>query len=159
MKCTNCGAGMDLVRDRAYFRCPYCLTFAFPEGANVLQDDGIVKLGSPSKLACPVCAARLELATLEEHPVLHCSACRGVLLSCPALADVVAIRRSGGKRARAARIDPKDLERVVHCPTCRGRMDTAPYLGPGNVVIDTCGECTIVWLDHGELAVIERHPG
>jgi Zn-finger nucleic acid-binding protein len=30
-------------------------------------------------------------------------------------------------------------------------MDTHPYYGPGNVVIDNCGRCGLVWLDFGEL--------
>jgi Zn-finger nucleic acid-binding protein len=38
-------------------------------------------------------------------------------------------------------------------------MDVHPYYGPGNVVIDTCGKCGLVWLDHGEMAVIENAPG
>ena len=38
-------------------------------------------------------------------------------------------------------------------------MDVHPYYGPGNVVIDTCGQCYLVWLDHGELKQIADAPG
>jgi Zn-finger nucleic acid-binding protein len=36
-------------------------------------------------------------------------------------------------------------------------MDTHPYYGGGRVVVDTCHRCTLIWLDAGELTVIERH--
>lgn len=35
-------------------------------------------------------------------------------------------------------------------------MDVHPYYGPGNIVIDTCVECGLVWLDHGELTRVEQ---
>lgn len=38
-------------------------------------------------------------------------------------------------------------------------MATHPYYGPGNVVIDTCEDCNIVWLDFGELSQIVDAPG
>jgi Zn-finger nucleic acid-binding protein len=37
-------------------------------------------------------------------------------------------------------------------------MDVHPYYGPGNAVIDTCGRCALIWLDHGELKVIVTAP-
>ena len=38
-------------------------------------------------------------------------------------------------------------------------MATHPYYGPGNVVIDTCETCELVWLDFGELKQIVDAPG
>ena len=38
-------------------------------------------------------------------------------------------------------------------------MDTHPYYGPGNVVIDSCARCAVVWLDYHELAMIRDAPG
>ena len=38
-------------------------------------------------------------------------------------------------------------------------MDVHPYYGPGNVVIDTCSACDMVWLDYGELKQITDAPG
>jgi Zn-finger nucleic acid-binding protein len=37
-------------------------------------------------------------------------------------------------------------------------MDTHPYAGPGNVIIDSCGDCWLLWLDRGELARIAHAP-
>ena len=38
-------------------------------------------------------------------------------------------------------------------------MHASPYSGPGNVVIDSFAECVYVWLDHGDLASVERAAG
>jgi hypothetical protein len=38
-------------------------------------------------------------------------------------------------------------------------MDTHPYYGPGNVVVDNCARCAVIWLDCGELAAIRDAPG
>jgi hypothetical protein len=38
-------------------------------------------------------------------------------------------------------------------------MATHPYYGPGNVVIDSCASCELVWLDFGELEQIVKAPG
>ena len=46
-----------------------------------------------------------------------------------------------------------------NCPACLERFETHPYCGPGNVVIDSCRDCELTWLDHGELATIMRAPG
>jgi hypothetical protein len=38
-------------------------------------------------------------------------------------------------------------------------MATHPYYGPGNVVIDSCESCDLLWLDFGELKQIVDAPG
>ena len=42
-----------------------------------------------------------------------------------------------------------DLPRL--CPYCTDPMNNHPYMGPGNIVIDTCSGCQVNWLDKGEL--------
>ena len=37
-------------------------------------------------------------------------------------------------------------------------MDTHPYAGPCNVIIDTSENCELNWLDYGELQRIVRAP-
>jgi Zn-finger nucleic acid-binding protein len=37
-------------------------------------------------------------------------------------------------------------------------MDAHVYFGGGNVVIDSCEQCELNWLDHGELMRIARAP-
>lgn len=38
-------------------------------------------------------------------------------------------------------------------------MDVHPYYGPGNVVIDSCTACSLIWLDYGELQQMTDAPG
>lgn len=38
-------------------------------------------------------------------------------------------------------------------------MNTHPYYGPGNVVIDTCSHCEVIWLDRAELGTTTGAPG
>jgi Zn-finger nucleic acid-binding protein len=47
--------------------------------------------------------------------------------------------------------DSEDLRRKINCPQCHRPMDAHFYAGPGNVVIDSCEECCLIWLDRGEL--------
>jgi Zn-finger nucleic acid-binding protein len=37
-------------------------------------------------------------------------------------------------------------------------MDTHSYAGPGNVIVDSCGDCFLIWLDRGELTRIAHAP-
>jgi hypothetical protein len=54
--------------------------------------------------------------------------------------------------------DPGDLKRAIQCPRCHRRMDTHFYAGPGNVIIDSCASCLLIWLDRGELMRIVNAP-
>ena len=54
--------------------------------------------------------------------------------------------------------DQGDLKRVIQCPRCNRRMDTHFYAGPGNVIVDTCDNCHLIWLDRGELTRIAHAP-
>jgi Zn-finger nucleic acid-binding protein len=56
-------------------------------------------------------------------------------------------------------VNEEELERETACPRCERMMETHPYYGPGNVVIDNCPRCSLVWLDYGELAAIRDAPG
>ena len=54
--------------------------------------------------------------------------------------------------------DWRGLDRSTKCPQCKQQMDTHLYGGPGNVIIDVCEACGLVWLDHGELERIVSAP-
>lgn len=68
-------------------------------------------------------------------------------------------RRVGLEQEDVRPIDPNACLRRLRCPACDGHMETHPYYGPGNVMIDSCAECDSVWLDHGELSRVERSSG
>jgi Zn-finger nucleic acid-binding protein len=95
---------------------------------------------------------------VENEPIQFCSRCRGFLATNPAFAAIVRARRA--KRPvgdNSHSFSPDELHRRVDCPKCRQRMDTHPFYGGGRVVVDTCASCALIWLDAGELTVIEQH--
>jgi Zn-finger nucleic acid-binding protein len=160
MNCRNCGGAMELFPARGYFFCRYCSSFHFPEAT---APDGVRVLApSADGLSCPACRKTLASALLDEaHTVNYCQNCRGVLLSRGAFADVVRLRRAWatGTPANPIRPEQEELNRRSNCPMCRKHLATHPYYGPGNVVIDTCDTCDVVWLDFGELRQIVDAPG
>ncbi len=160
MNCQNCGGAMELFVSRGYFFCRYCGSFHFPDTKT---DDGIRIIGeAPEALACAVCSKPLTSAMLDEtHPIRYCRNCRGVLIARRGFANVVERRRSWATNTPPPPVllNRDELERKARCPVCKGPMITHPYYGPGNVVIDSCEPCELVWLDFGELRQIVDAPG
>ena len=152
MNCVNCGAPMHLVRDRDYWVCDYCPTFHFPSASR----DGVRVLGELSALDCPVCTTGLVTAAIEGRRVWTCRNCEGVLAGQQVFAVVVqtlrALRR--GEPLPPHPISPDELNRHLDCPGCRRVMAVHPYYGPGNVVLDSCGDCGLIWADRGEVAIL-----
>ena len=151
---------MELFATRGYFFCRYCGSFHFPESAN---DQGVKVLADAAgPVPCPACSKGLATATLDgAHAIHYCRNCRGLLLARGSFGDVIRMRRAWatGPPVDPAPVRQDELKRVASCPSCRNRMATYPYYGPGNVVIDTCDECNVVWLDFGELKQIVDAPG
>jgi Zn-finger nucleic acid-binding protein len=160
MNCRNCGAAMELFEARGYFFCRYCGSFHFPESTG---NDGVRVVGRGERSAqCPVCKEPTAQALLDDtHPVHACEKCRGILVPRSAFARVVNTRRAwaGSPPMEPRPLNRRDLERELCCPFCGVRMSTHPYYGPGNVVIDTCDDCDVIWLDFGELKLITDAPG
>lgn len=152
---------MALAESRRHFRCGHCGSYGFPEPADA---DGVRPLTGSAAASppCPACAEPLRSALLDDaHPVHVCSTCRGVLIPRATFAGIIMVRRAWASNPPAAAepLDRQALDRERKCPTCRERLATHPYYGPGNVVIDTCAVCEVVWLDFGELRQIVDAPG
>ena len=151
---------MDLFASRGYFFCRYCGSFHFPDAVG---DDGVRVLGVTGEpLPCAVCAQPLATAMLDEtHSVQYRRNCRGVLVARPDFATVVQKRRAWatGTPGPPVPLNADELKRKLICAKCRTPMTTHPYYGPGNVVIDSCETCELVWLDFGELKQIVAAPG
>jgi Zn-finger nucleic acid-binding protein len=151
---------MELFERRRYYSCRYCGSFHF---LDTPETDGIRVLETPAQAAaCPRCSGPLATAQLDdEHAVRCCTACRGILLPRQTFAHVVTMRRTWATNQPVPPLplDRRELERVVSCPVCAKRMETHPYYGPGNVIIDSCVNCDLVWLDFGELKQIAEAPG
>jgi len=155
MNCANCGAALETVGNRNYFRCPYCQTFYFPEETK----DGVAVVGGDEPFDCPICAKQLTRAAIEGQVVSYCRTCRGILASNETFGMLVQLRRakSGPPPALPLPFAPAELKRRINCPRCHKPMDTHPYFGGGNAVIDTCYRCFLVWLDAGELTVLGQY--
>jgi Zn-finger nucleic acid-binding protein len=59
-------------------------------------------------------------------------------------------------RSSQARRDTAD--KVLNCPLCKREMDKHIYGGGGNVNVDSCESCNVLWLDRGELSRIVAAP-
>lgn len=151
---------MQLVPQHDYFVCEFCGSFEFPDDTPPTVD-GVRSLGAQTEFACPVCAITLGLGSVEKIHVWHCEQCRGMMVRNDDLANIIRARRAKytGPPAEQTPLKPAELRRRLCCPVCQQLMNVHPYYGPGNVAIDTCSNCWVVWLDHGELAMIEKAPG
>ena len=155
--CPACGAPLELRPGTEGFRCAYCHSTFFPQQ----PDDGVevAKNESSSSLSCPVCQQPLVPAKLAGASVLYCTQCHGQLMPMPVLADIVdELRTKSDQETVQTSADRDELKRVLQCPQCNRRMDTHFYAGPGNVVVDGCDNCSLIWLDSGEATRIARAP-
>jgi Zn-finger nucleic acid-binding protein len=155
--CPACGAPLTVRPDTAGFKCDYCHKVFFPGE----EEDGVEVSGEPSdpSLSCPICRQPLVKASIAKIPVLFCNQCHGLLMPMGVLPDLIDEMRAGDHNpAVQTPADRGDLKRVIQCPRCNRRMDTHFYAGPGNVVVDTCDTCLLIYLDRGELTRIAHAP-
>jgi len=147
---------MRLKEDTDCFTCDFCGGIFVPEP----NADGVRVLSVPAAESCPVCSLVLVHAAIVGHRLRYCTNCHGMLIAMDLFLVIVQDLRARRETefAAAHRPDPKDLDRHIHCPQCREPMDTHPYMGPGNVIIDSCENCSLDWLDYGELDRIVRAP-
>lgn len=155
MNCSGCGAAMRLVSNRGYFSCLHCGRYHFPEET----DEGIGVLEEPAGADCPLCRVPLSAALIDGESAGYCRHCRGFLTAISVFGRIVTRRRARHTRSeeRPDPFDPAELKRGLQCPGCNLRMESHPYFGGGNAVVDTCERCHLIWLDAGELAIIERY--
>jgi Zn-finger nucleic acid-binding protein len=148
---------MKIVRGGEYFFCEYCSSFYFPQESR----DGVRILGEPSGFLCPVCREELVSAAIIGIGMLCCRRCRGVLIKQDAFRVAVEYSRASasGPADLPKPLSKQEGKRTIKCPGCGRQMDTHPYYGPGNVIIDVCTDCREIWLDYGELARIINAPG
>ena len=117
--------------------------------------------GNEVEFLCPVCVdRRLQVAETNGTQVCACPECSGFVIDSESLARVIsAIRREYEGKEQIAPFDSAQLDEVRNCPACYKPMQTHPYYGPGNAVIDSCIGCHLTWLDGSELSKIKVAPG
>jgi Zn-finger nucleic acid-binding protein len=155
MHCEHCGAAMRLDRDRGMLVCAYCGAECVPT-----DDDDGVQIAGPSSKPCPVCPIRLSDGLIEGFSVLYCTQCHGMLIPMDTFPLLISDLRSHRERSPEF-VEPRgeaDAARHLHCPQCGGEMDGHPYGGGGNVNIDSCEKCAVIWLDRRELRRIVVAP-
>jgi Zn-finger nucleic acid-binding protein len=145
---------MHLKEDAEFFDCQYCGNIFFPAP----NEDGVRVFGETASESCPVCAIPLVRASIEKHRIRYCERCRGMLISMDEL-PAIALDLRSRRQVTADAVHPpdwSDLERKRRCPQCGEVLDTHLYGGAGNVIIDACERCSLVWLDSSELDRIVR---
>jgi Zn-finger nucleic acid-binding protein len=146
---------MRLKTDLESFKCDYCHAVVLPEK----NDDGVRVLGDPVDQECPLCNLPLVHAVLGRSTILYCTGCKGMLVPMPMLEGLIEMSRDEhGAGAAPVAGDKDDLRRKIACPQCHRPMDAHFYAGGGNVVIDSCEECSLIWLDRGALMRIAHAP-
>lgn len=150
--CQKCGGTTEVVAGQQYHQCAYCRSVIQLAEVSV---DRILPTGMTLDCGCPSCDQQLQTGLIEQRRALYCSSCFGVLLRHEDFGGIVQerqARRAGVEPAEPRAIDPASFERRLKCPSCRELMETHPYYGPGNIVVDTCSRCGYMWLDHGEIS-------
>lgn len=148
---------MKLLLDRQHFFCEYCTSIYFPEE----NKDGVRILDEPSRTNCPVCMIPLVYGYIDQTQVLCCQNCLGMLIDQDVFLMVINYlrARSSLPPIMPPPVDLSQLEREIHCPDCNRLMSTHPYGGPGNLVVDNCVHCRLLWLDNAEFSRVVRAPG
>jgi len=119
-----------------------------------------VQVGAETTQVCPACHSSLSDWNIQGKPVLYCTKCRGFLISIDKFLPLVEFLRALA-HPTASDIQPRDnsdADRHFACPMCGRTMTGHPYGGPGNVNIDNCEACSLIWLDHDELQRIVMAP-
>jgi Zn-finger nucleic acid-binding protein len=157
MNCQNCGAPMTLLLEKRQFSCEYCKSIYFPEK----NADGIQVIDESSEYQCPISKVNLNYAYIDDIPLFYCPHCQGLLIDQFVFRVAVDFLRSHSSQPpiQPPPFDSRELKRSITCPRCGQEMTTHPYGGPGNIVIDNCPICHLVWMDYGEIRRVIRTPG
>jgi Zn-finger nucleic acid-binding protein len=145
------------------YKCEYCQSVHFPDknddGVRILADQTDADHPDQPVQNCPVCSIPLKLASIDKFRILYCTQCHGMLIPMEEfqvlIDDLQALQRD---TIVPPAVDKSDLRRTINCPHCSHAMEAHLYGGPGNVVIDSCDNCSLNWLDHGELMRIVHAP-
>jgi Zn-finger nucleic acid-binding protein len=143
---------MRVEEGQAFFHCQYCGGDEFPDP----NQDGVALLDEPSSFACPLCKELLVSAVVKDIPILSCPHCRGNLIQQSKMLPILRQAQSIGPVHEKPPSSPTKTERTrtMVCPSCQKLMAVYPYGGPGNIIIQGCEQCQLIWLDFGELARI-----
>lgn len=162
MPVSNCGCGdaFTVAPGFSHSKCETCGDFWFPTSIEN-SEDAIVPQNRTTPFACPRCEIDLVVGKTGNTEVCFCQTCRGFVVDSESLGHLIAFRRASykGPDDVPTPANFRDLDVRATCPACFAYLDAHHYFGPGNIVIDTCMQCKLAWLDHGELSKIIRASG
>jgi Zn-finger nucleic acid-binding protein len=153
MNCNKCGAPINLSIEKVYIKCDHCGNYSFLED-NI---DGIILSENESNYTCPICKIFFVQAIVNNIIILSCKKCQGNLIDQSKLLEIIRCHRTSlfEKPINKTIQEDNELMRKINCPKCNKVMNSYPYSGAsGNIIIQGCNECKIIWLDFGELSKI-----
>jgi Zn-finger nucleic acid-binding protein len=109
---------------------------------------------------CPACSGELVRTTYEKLPVFYCTGCAGHMVSSARLESIQrrtdTSQQALEEEAKGVQIQDERSERgAISCPKCAVPMLRETRSGGLEVEIDRCGNCDVVWLDPGEIAMLQ----
>ena len=107
---------------------------------------------------CPVCSEEFIETDYEGETVLRCRKCRGAFLPRYRLEIIKhkQARTDGELKAEAKDEFSSDTKDKLRCPRCNGKMQKKPIDGRfAALTLDHCKTCDWIWLDGGELALVQ----
>ena len=108
-------------------------------------------------MKCPVCATSLQRIRYEGLPVFRCDGCLGYLLGTKRMTDISRNRTNPPEQllVEAKQVAAPRPEGGLRCPRCRAAMECETWRSSPAFQIDTCVSCDFVWLDAGELGLMQ----
>jgi Zn-finger nucleic acid-binding protein len=106
---------------------------------------------------CPRDNHKLDEGEFHEVPVMHCPECEGVLIKQLSLMKLLTemAKELSQDISFESEIEPiEDKGANVSCPGCYSVMENYGYMGSNDVMIDSCGQCSVLWIDSNELAAM-----
>jgi Zn-finger nucleic acid-binding protein len=148
MHCENCGGSVLGGTANNNLRCDFCEASRCEKVLRKVAAR-IKLLRGSTDVECPGCSQELRLGKLSKSKVLHCTHCRGLLMTTGTLREMVRQQRSKQPRVGPApqAVAGTAFRRSVACPQCTMLLELHPYHGPGQVMIESCGRCNLVWFD------------
>lgn len=107
---------------------------------------------------CPVCGEQLVRVEYEGANAMTCPECHGYLIG---TSSAEQIKRSEVKSPQELKNEATDQfhtnsEVELKCPRCRLSMKKVHESLPGvELTLDHCKSCSLIWLDGGELALLQ----
>ncbi len=106
---------------------------------------------------CPRCRIDLVRFEYEDFQIENCPNCRGHLIKQRRLDG---IKRSKKLTTEELKVEAKrefkaSSPEKIRCPRCHVPMEKERADSPISIYLDRCAACNVLWLDGGELALVQ----